>query len=79
MKFRDFKEDNEYFEGTIRVTDSSLIPGQIQVVILSKDRDTGDRTRSDIRIDRGQARELAAELQNLADKLFFEAMKGEKL
>lgn len=79
MKFRDFKEDNEYFEGTIRVTDSSLIPGQIQIVILSKDRDTGDRARSDIRIDRGQARELAAELQNLADTLFFEAMKGEKL
>lgn len=72
-----FEEDTEKYTGFAQVLPSRLKPGMILLEVWMNDQ-KGDSSSAGIRLTRNQARQMADELNRLADDLFFQEQRGNK-
>lgn len=71
------KEDTKKFSGFLEIAPSAIENGMILVKTVSKEKVSGDNFIAGIRLTRQQARELADQLNILADELYFESLRSQ--
>lgn len=70
-----YKEKSAQYEGSLCISPSVIENGKIVIEIDMTQIASGKSAAAGIRLSREEARELATELMNLADHLFFEEIR----
>jgi hypothetical protein len=70
-----YKEKSAQYEGSLCISPSAIEKGKIVIETSMTQIASGKSAAAGIRLSREDARELATELMNLADHLFFEEIR----
>lgn len=70
-----YKEKSSQYEGSLCISPSAIEKGKIVIETNMTQIASGKSAAAGIRLSREEARELATELMNLADHLFFEEIR----
>lgn len=74
-KYFEVEEDTEFHSGRVEILGSGWKPGTVLLQLWMTDKKNGRSDSAGIRLTRDQARELANQLNSLADQLFFEEQR----